>query len=96
MVGQGDRETMTQFEDLVIQNLDEIKTTIADIQTKTTDLCVRSTVSEKDIADLKDNWKSHINSEIQKELVKRENKWKITAVIFGSISAIATIVNYFR
>lgn len=87
---------MSQFEDLVIQNLGEIKETISDIQEKTTDLCSRHAVVEEKVKNLEGDWKEHINEEIQVELRKRDNKWKVPAIVFGAISSIAIIVNFFK
>lgn len=87
---------MTQFEELVIQNLGEIKEQLADVQSKTTDLCSRHAVVEEKVKNLEGDWKEHINTEIQTELRKRDNKWKLPAIIFGAIASIATIVNFFK
>jgi len=87
---------MSEWEDLVIQNLGEIKETTQQTQLSVTDLCERTGVVEEKVKNLETNWKEHINSEIQVELRKRDNKWKIPAIIFGAIASVATVVNFFK
>lgn len=87
---------MERFEELVIQNLGEIKDALSDVQNKTSDLCTRHGIVEEKVKNLEIDWKTHINEEIQTELRKRDNKWKIPAIIFGGIASIATIVNFFK
>ena len=87
---------MSEFEDLVIQNLGEIKESLADVQSKTTDLCTRHSVVEEKVKTLETSWKTHLNEEVQSELRKSENKWKLPAVIASCVSTISMLVAIFK
>lgn len=68
-----------------MDKLNKLDEDIDEIKKNVTDLCIRTSVMESD-------YKNHVDIQIS----SADKKYKMIAVIFGCVSAIATISNFLK
>lgn len=73
------------FKEFVVSKLSKLDDDIDEIKRNVTDLCVRTSVMESDF-----------ENNIKQQIASSDKKYKVIAVVFGCISAIATITNIIR